>query len=237
MILNGIDQLAERPDLADRAIILNLPPIEETARRDEAELHALYERERPHLLGALFTAVSVALARLPHITLPRKPRMADFAMWATAAEPALGFQDGTFMNAYSGNRAEAVQETLESDPVGAAIVQLSNDKLPEGEWTGTATELLSRLESIVEDRVKKSSTWPKSARKLSGSVRRLITFLREAGINVTFERKGTGGRRPLTITRIGTHFTATTATTASAEPVSSLNQPLTVDSPSGGRSS
>jgi hypothetical protein len=214
VILNGIDQLAERPDLADRAIILNLPPIEETARRDEAELHAVYDRERPYLLGALFNAVSVALTRFPNIALPRKPRMADFAMWATAAEPALGFQEGTFMNAYSGNRAEAVQETLESDPVGAAIVQLINDKLPEGEWTGTATELLARLESIVEDRVKKSSTWPKSARKLSGSVRRLITFLREAGIKVTFERKGTGGRRPLTITRIGTHFTAVTATTA-----------------------
>jgi hypothetical protein len=121
VILNGIDHLAERPDLADRAIFLNLPRIEETARRDEAELFTAYERERPYILGALFTAVSVALARLPEVRLPRKPRMADFALWASAAEPALGCGPGAFMSAYSGNRAEAVQETLDSDPVSAAM--------------------------------------------------------------------------------------------------------------------
>jgi hypothetical protein len=89
-----------------------LPRIEETARRDEADLYTAFERERPHMLGALFTAVSAALAHLPEVRLPRKPRMADFALWAAAAEPAFGFQSGAFMNAYSGNRAEAVQETL-----------------------------------------------------------------------------------------------------------------------------
>jgi hypothetical protein len=183
VILNGIDHLAERPDLADRAIILNLPHIAETARRDEAELYAAYERERPCLLGALCTAVSAALARFPEIRFPRKPRMADFAMWATAAESGLGFQDGAFMNAYSGNRAEAVQETLDSDPVTGAIVVLI-DKGCEGKWTGTAGEMLKDLEKIIEDGVKKSPAWPKTPRALSGRLRRLATFLRESGIEV-----------------------------------------------------
>ena len=34
--------------------------------------------------------------------------MADFALWATAAEEALGFGSGAFMSAHSGNRAEAM---------------------------------------------------------------------------------------------------------------------------------
>ncbi len=85
VILNGIDHLAERPDLADRAVILNLPVIEVTARRDEAELYESNERERPCILGALLTAVSAALSCLPEVSLPSKPRMADFAIWATAA--------------------------------------------------------------------------------------------------------------------------------------------------------
>jgi hypothetical protein len=235
-ILNGIDHLAERPDLADRAIMLNLPRIAETARRDEAELYEVYEREQPRILGALCTAVSAALARFPEIRLLRKPRMADFATWATAAELALGFQDGAFMNAYSGNRAEAVQETLDSDPVTAAIVLLI-DGLGEDKWTGTAGDLLKNLEAAIEEPVKKSQAWPKTPRALSGRLRRLATFLRETGIEITFhEQKGTGGRRLLTILRMVADFTAPTATIDSTEHNASSGQQFKTDSASRGRS-
>jgi hypothetical protein len=196
VILNGIDHLAERPDLADRSIFLNLPRIDETARRQEAELHAAYELERPYILGALFTAVSVAVARLPDVELPQKPRMADFALWAAAAAPALGFDSDEFVNAYAGNRADAVQETLDSDPVSAAIVVLINEKQSDGEWGGTARDLLADLEKCVDDRVKKSAAWPKTPRGISGRLRRLVTFLREFGIEVTLDQRvlGDAGR-------------------------------------------
>lgn len=216
VILNGIDHLAERPDLADRAIILNLPRIEETARREEKDLYLAYERHLPLILGALVAAISAALACWPEVRLARKPRMADFASWATAAEAALGFRPGAFMDAYSSNRSEAVQETLESDPVGAQILELLSQ---ETEWSGTAGELLQHLEQIVGDGVKKSQAWPKTPRGLSSRLRRLVTFLRESGTEMTFH-KGTGGKQVLTLTRVGSHFTATTAASASTEPVS-----------------
>ena len=44
---------------------------------------------------------------------------------------ALGFRSGGFMSAYAGNRAEAVQETLESDPVSAAIAALIDNEKRE----------------------------------------------------------------------------------------------------------
>jgi hypothetical protein len=236
VILNGIDHLAERPDLADRAIILNLPPIDGNARREEAELYREYEAERPYILGALFTAVSQAMAHLPKVRLPSKPRMADFAIWATAAEQALGFQSGAFMNAYAGNRAEAVQETLESDPVSLAILALMHEEQIDEQWTGTAKDLLQTLDAKVDDKVKKSQEWPKTARGLSGRLRRLATFLREVGIRVSFGPKGTGGRRPLMITRAAADSIATIATTAATQSSSPSNQSLTKDGPSGGRS-
>src|SRR5262249_9812997 len=153
----------------------------------------------------LFTAISVALASLPHVKLVRKPRMADFALWAAAIAPAVGFDTDMFMNAYSGNRADAIQETLDSDPVSAAIVIVMNQNTKENEWAGTAGQLLTALEAIVDDRTKKSSAWPKTARGISGRLRRLTTFLRESGIEVTFDAKVTGGRRPVTITRTTAH--------------------------------
>jgi putative DNA primase/helicase len=100
VMLNGIDHLTERPDLAERAIILYLPRIEEHARRDEAQLYRAYKRDSPQILGALFTAVSAALASLPTVALVRKPRLADFSLWATAAEEGLGFESGAFIDAY-----------------------------------------------------------------------------------------------------------------------------------------
>ncbi len=89
VILNGIEDIVTRPDLADRAVFLTLEPIPEERRRPEEELWAAFEAERPRILGVLLDAVAEGLKRLPRDPLPRLPRMADFALWATACETAL----------------------------------------------------------------------------------------------------------------------------------------------------
>jgi hypothetical protein len=221
VVLNGIDHLTERADLADRALILHLPQIDDLERRSEKDVYADFERDLPRILGALCSALSAALERLPHTRLEGLPRMADFALWATAAEPALGFSPGTFMCAYQGNRAEAIQETIEADAVGAAILTFMEWLEVKGEtrWTGTCKELLAHLEESVEARVKKSNKWPRNPRALSAQLRRLVTFLSESGVAIVFPPKGTRathGRRLFTITRINRQSTATTDTTATA---------------------
>jgi hypothetical protein len=236
VVLNGIDHLAERADLADRALILNLPPIPNENRRDEAQLYADFDRHLPQILGALFSAASGALARLGQTTLDKKPRMADFALWATAAESALGFPPGAFMTAYRGNRAEAVHETLEADPVGVAILGLM-ERQEDSFWEGTCKQLLHEFEQHVDEGAKRSREWPKSPRALSSRLRRLVTFLREVQILITFPPKGTNGQRTLTITRGKTHSTATTATTATFRPACSPDQPVTPEGASGGSGS
>ncbi|MBV9832942.1 MAG: hypothetical protein JO055_00960, partial [Alphaproteobacteria bacterium] len=89
LILNGIEDIVTRADLADRALFLTLEPITSDKRRPMAELWSSFEHERPKLLGALLDALSHGLKHLPSTTLPRLPRMADFALWATACEGAL----------------------------------------------------------------------------------------------------------------------------------------------------
>src|SRR5262245_27613663 len=90
IILNGIDDIATRPDLADRCIVQTLAAISDKKRELESELWAKFEQKRPHILGALLDAVSHGLKALPDVKLDRKPRMADFAQWVTACEGALG---------------------------------------------------------------------------------------------------------------------------------------------------
>ena len=62
VILNGIEDIVTRPDLADRAVFLTLEPIPEERRRPEQELWAAFEAERPRILGVLLDAVAKGLA-------------------------------------------------------------------------------------------------------------------------------------------------------------------------------
>lgn len=190
IILNGIEDVVTRPDLADRALVLHLEPIPEEQRRSEAELWARFEAERPTILGALLDAVSTGLRRLSETRLPRSPRMADFALWATACETAL-WPEGTFEAAYAQNRSEAVEEVLEADPVAAALRALMADRT---EWVGTATDLLADLEKKAGGRTSKVEGWPGSPRALAGRLKRVATFLRTVGITISKE-KGAGRSR------------------------------------------
>ena len=126
-ILNGIEEVVNRPDLADRAIFLTLEPIPDDKRQLEAELWAAFEAVRPRILGALLDAVAMGLKRLPEIRLKKLPRMADFAIWATACETALrhrdgtSWEEGTFMKAYDDNIDEAVETVLNANLVATAV--------------------------------------------------------------------------------------------------------------------
>jgi hypothetical protein len=200
IILNGIEELAVRGDLLDRAIILYLPKIEEAERREEKRFWAEFESVRPTVLGGLLDAVSLALRNVDQVRLPRLPRMADFAIWSVAAAPALGFSQETFVDAYSTNRDSANELTLESSTLVPPLRAMIAHK---GEWTGSATDLLGELDKRADERTKRHESWPSNARALSNALRRLTHNLRATGINVEFGReKDKGRRRIITITNV-----------------------------------
>jgi hypothetical protein len=196
VILNGIEDIVTRPDLADRAVFLTLEPIPEDRRRPEAELWAAFEDERPRILGVLLSAVVEGLKRLPETRLAKLPCMADFALWATACETAL-WSAGTFWSAYYGNRDEAVEGVIDADPIAAAVRAVMATRM---EWTGTASDLLGALAETAGERVAKSKTWPDSPRALAGRLRRAATFLRKIGIEIGFDREGRARTRTIRIT-------------------------------------
>ncbi|MFZ0146770.1 MAG: hypothetical protein WAM72_00230 [Xanthobacteraceae bacterium] len=185
VILNGIEDIVARPDLADRALFLTLEPIPESRRRPEAELWTAFEVDRPYILGALLDVVVEGRKRLPETRLEELPRMADFALWATACETAI-WPAGTFWTAYSSNRDEAVAGVIESDPVANVVRALMATRT---EWTGTASDLLDALTELVSEAQRKSKGWPNTPGTLSGRLRRAATFLRKAGIEIAFDRE------------------------------------------------
>jgi hypothetical protein len=198
IILNGIEDFITRPDLADRTMFEALQAIPEKNRKASQQLMAEFERERPKILGALLTAVSCGLKRLPNVKLERLPRMADFAKWATACELAL-WPAGTFEKAYDANRAEAVETVIEADPVATALRSFMEDKT---EWAGTPSDLLGQLSHLVPEPERRGgNTWPAASNKLTGRLRRQVPFLRQIGIHIDERREGKDRTRRLYIRR------------------------------------
>src|SRR5699024_942741 len=149
VILNGIDDIAKRQDLLDRSIIIELPSIEEENRTDVKAIQKKFNDKKAGILGALCTVVSNALKELPNTKLEEKPRMADFALWVTASEKFLGWKQGEFMDIYTDNRANAIDQGLESDPFASAVMQLLEN---ENTFIGTATQLIEEAEKYTDER-------------------------------------------------------------------------------------
>ena len=215
VILNGITDIVTRPDLVDRAIPITLDPIPDERRRSERELWAAFDAEHPRILGVLLDAVVRGLAMLPHTALEMLPRMADFALWATACETAL-WPAGTFMSAYCRNRDEAVDDAVDADPISSAVRGLM---LRQPEWAGTATDLLAALSNEAGNPIASTKGWPESAKALSNRLRRAATFLRKVGIEIASGREGHARTRIIRIARVTS--TPTAADNGAAEPSAS----------------
>jgi hypothetical protein len=181
--LNGIEELATRSDLMDRSILNTLSTIPPERRVPEKQFWCEFEQERPAILGAILDAVSMALRNEATVTLDEHPRMADFAQWIVAAEPALPWEIGEFMAAYRGNQKDANDLTLDASPVAQAVREFMDKRT---EWIGTATELLTVLEEITDEKTRRQKSWPASARTLSNVLRRLSPNLRAVDIDVGF---------------------------------------------------
>jgi hypothetical protein len=192
IILNGIDEVASRSDLLDRAIVVSLPAIHEESRRPESEVLRATEAMCPGMLGTLLDGIASALRDIESTRLERLPRMADFARWATAAEPGLGLDAGVIVAAYDANRSTANEIAVDVSAIGGPIRELVADGAA---WTGTASELLEALGRRVSDATKSQRGWPKNARALSGAIRRLAPNLRAVGVAVSLDVRESSDRR------------------------------------------
>ena len=100
---------------------------------------------------------------------PISVRMADFARWAVAASPSLGWDPEHFLDAYEANRKESDALAVESSPIGRFLVQLVEPR----DWEGTAAALLEELESIADDDPRRNAALPDLRQSAAAS---LVTF-------------------------------------------------------------
>jgi len=195
ILLNGIGQVANRPDLLDRIALIELAQISPEKRRTEEDLWADWDGVRPRVLGAVLDGVSSALGRAEDVELNGHPRMADFARWGEAAGIAFGWQPSAFTAALESGRDDLLEGSADAHPVVGAVLAFMEVDARE-DWSGTPTELLTVLTtSVADDTITGSRDWPKRADTLSNRLIEHAPLLRSHGIEVTRGREGGGKRK------------------------------------------
>jgi energy-coupling factor transporter ATP-binding protein EcfA2 len=188
IILNGIDAVATRGDLIDRSIILYLQRIQESERLRDKDLVKRLDELQPSILGLILDATVMGLRREKEVEISNLPRMADFASWIAACEPALPWEEGEFMEVYKQATDEAMVDAVESDPFANAVIKLVRNI---GKYEGSATrlwELLIGRECI--NGCHPPLGWPKNANGIKNKLKRIAPHLRKIGVGVEFDRSG-----------------------------------------------
>ena len=210
VILTGIDDVAAKPDLAERALQIELEAIPDNRRITETELWRRFEAACPVIFSGILNGLVCALREQPNLKIESLPRMADAAKWATAGETAFGWPRGTFIAAYSQNLSEGAIASLDTHPVGVALRHWLDG---QPEWKGEPAQLLTALTSSASSELRGSEKWPKDPRALSACLRRLAQPLRRAGIQLEF---GRGKRRTIRLCN-GADFASPASPTSPTE--------------------
>jgi len=111
--------------------------------------------------------------------------MADFTIWATAAEATLGWRKGTVVRAVLNNQNATKILPLDASRIVPAlrIVLLAN----KNRFKGTAAALLEEL-NFRTRREERPKGWPANAQVLSSQLRRVAPNLRAAGVRLSFKQ-------------------------------------------------
>jgi hypothetical protein len=188
IILNGIEELATRPDLLDRAILVHTTRLENKFG-DRERFWQEFEEAKRGIFAGLLDVLCSGMGNVETIDVPALPRMADFARFGVAIEQVLGFAPGEFLTAYTENITRAGDVGLEASPIFATLRDLVRRN---GFFSGTAGQLLEELTFCASDVAKRDPSWPKAANKLSGQIARIEPELAHSGIRVRRGRNHNG---------------------------------------------
>lgn len=232
VILNGIPQLAERPDLADRVLHVRLTALTEQVRLTEDALRARFAEVKGRMFGVLLKGMASALGRAA-VKPSRMPRMADWALHVTRAERGLGLPPDTIVGAFWCGRADALDSVLEASVTATAILNLRDacTKRDLQRWEGTLGGLLRTLRDHASDGATTSSKWPRSEKALAEALEREIPVLSEVGVRVESlgkRRVGNGGR---TVYRLTFASGAAEAEGTRSDHVTTVPQPIRLEGP------
>ncbi|HOW17128.1 MAG TPA: hypothetical protein PK443_05385, partial [bacterium] len=185
IILNGINLPINRSDLLSRALIINLPRIDNNTRRDESSLLSNFDKDKPVILGAFFSLLSKAISAYSNIKTTQLPRMADYAQWGCATAKALGLSEDTFIDAYSKNTILQHEESVDSSMLGQVLLGILEKQT---QIIDNPTSLLKNIREHAQNNCQDLRYLPSSPHAMGKELKRIAPSLEALGITIEQQR-------------------------------------------------
>lgn len=122
VLLNGIDIVPYKSDLADRTLLFELRAIPQAQRKTDAEFWGGFNRDLPLILGAIFDTLVNAMELLPTVAQEGLHRMADANEEMIAIAMALGMTQAEFQQLLSANNVKLQAAYAQNNPFVDAVV-------------------------------------------------------------------------------------------------------------------
>lgn len=189
VILNGIEDIGERPDFLDRSITIHLPSIGPETRKSGTELWKKFDSLLPNLMGALFDLAHKVIKTVNGQTYLNLPRMTEFAIIGIGIEKVLDYRSGFFVEAYHQGKARQNNQIISTNPLLITIKYFMHDKPL---YEGTPHNLFSCLKTIASAQ-NLHYGFPQTPACLTKALNRHQSSLRQ--MELTFQRgKDSNGR-------------------------------------------
>ena len=189
IIMNGVNVVAEKSDLLDRSVNIELKRLTKENMKSPTELDAMFQADLPDMLGSIMKAVAIALADEELVETDELIRMADFHIWGIKIARALGIEQKEFEDALLSNRRRINEKAIDNYPVAALLLDFLEGK---PSWIGAVSKLHSELTKLAFN--KNISThqakFPKDAGALSRRLKEVESNLAEVGIRFSIRNIG-----------------------------------------------
>lgn len=189
IIMNGVNVVAEKSDLLDRSLVIELKRLTYENMISPTTLNNMFQDDLPDILGAIMNAVAISIADEESIEPDHLIRMADFHIWGIKVARALGIPKEDFEDALLKNQSRINENALDNYPVASLLMDLVAEK---AEWVGAMSKLYSELTSlaVLKNINTHQSKFPKDAGALSRRLKEVESNLAEFGIRYSVRNIG-----------------------------------------------
>lgn len=183
IVLNGIDIVPEKSDLAERSLYFELQKIPKEKRLLDADFWEAFEADRPAIMGSIFDTLVRAMNILPDVVVPKLHRMADAHKEMIAIALALGIDQAEFQRIFDANVQKLQTAYAEGNKFVDTIVSYMGARSKK---SAPARDLYEEiLRSIPSD----SRFFPGSPSQFSRRLEEEKDGLKAAGYRIRREKK------------------------------------------------
>lgn len=189
IIMNGVNVVAEKSDLLDRSINIELKRLTKECMISPTKLDTMFQSDLADILGAIMNAVAVAINDEEPVETDNLIRMADFHLWGIKISRALGIQQEEFEEALLSNQTRINEKAIDNYPVASLLMDFIDGR---DKWSGAVSKLHSELTSLALNKnINTHQTkFPKDAGALSRRLKEVESNLAELGIRFSIRNIG-----------------------------------------------